>query len=1264
MLSKYRTISTISKSKNREVSIVEEVSSGKIYILKQVLNLPTLIPNKKFYKEINIVSSLEHPTITKPVSFSISEESTYIIYDLLEGTTLSEFLKKTPKLKIEDAFHITIQLLDALSYIHLRGIIHCDINPHNIFITKENKVKLLDFCSAMTIDEASRLSEGIIIGTFPYLSPEQTGLTRFKIDNRSDLYCVAIIFYQMLAGELPFSMKNESLKDLLDASIKRKIEPIKFLPKIHNEILLKGLKPSPEERYQTAEGMLYDIEKVKENVLKGETKDFIIGVKDNYFSVLRKKSFIIREKESSYLYSLLEKLSNGKSASALIYGRSGIGKTSLINGFIKSLDKNYSFAIAKGNRLSISQPFAIIRQLIIDYFNKISELPPEEIEMFKNKLQIGSENYSGIVFSIVPEIGRWFEKISEIDIIEREKEIDRILYVMSTFLAKVATLRKTIFFIDDFQWCDRFSLLIILRLIEEKVPIFIIGCYRITINNPSIICFDKDLTKVNFDKTINLREFSIDDVLQFIRAKFSSVENESFLAEILYRKTDGIPYVLEEALRYLILQGKIVFENSKWKLDPKEIEKLPEKIDAISIVLDKYKKLEEDEKRFLKISSLIEGAFKPKLIQKILELDEAYSLSIINKLTAENFIYPSYFDKYTFVHDRVQEAIATTIDNREKISIYEKIGEFYAEAVKNNQEMVFQTAEVFCKTENITAAILWCYKAALYAIEKSAFFDSIRYLRNIIILSDKIEKSKLEEIVNLTEVKILLGKSLMITGANEQALGIFAELRTESSLTDKQLLEIQYNIGEIYKNMGDFEKSSLFFLQTLSSHKIKIPKNRLLLFFLLLIAMLKQLIFSLGIVSILPKRKDERSKIVVRILNELAYSLYFQDMLKAFYVHYLSLNYSTLLIDCSEKAQSYLLHTVPLYQMFFKKKAIKYFYKALNIAKRIKRKDTEALALSFGGLLHFFNAEWKKSEKLLCESNEFFKLIGDINNPFVNIEHIRKISFLRGDIYKASILTENLIEISKKMGSDNYHTCLLLIKTLFDLLIKNSFEEQYYLKILHNFKRVDSLLLHVDIGSYIINIELENGEYNIAYQRAKHLFPLILKRCINSEYQVKFSSLFCSLICKELIARKKGEIKIENSFLNLKLELLSHLIFFWLSTICYPAYKGAFYRVVGWFLALNHLKRSANIFFKRAIQCHHKLDMKYEEACSLRDYAMFLDDFCNLHGEARDYYEKAYKLFKNCGVKLETDRLEPIVGSSNISKKAFVEFKDCLLYTS
>jgi serine/threonine-protein kinase len=238
--SRYDVLNTIAKSRNSVVNLVRQKETGDLYLLKSIKqesNNPTGITNtKRYFREMEIVASLDHPNIAKPYEAGIDNDTFSIIYPYEKGDTLGRLFEIEERFEEYEALHIIKQILSALSYLHGRSIIHCDVNPHNIFITETKGVKLLDFGLSMTEEEARKVPEGRITGTFPYLSPEQMGFTQFKIDTRTDLYCAMILLYRMAAGNHPFAMKEDSLKELLDATVRRDYVAIKHVPKMLNMI--------------------------------------------------------------------------------------------------------------------------------------------------------------------------------------------------------------------------------------------------------------------------------------------------------------------------------------------------------------------------------------------------------------------------------------------------------------------------------------------------------------------------------------------------------------------------------------------------------------------------------------------------------------------------------------------------------------------------------------------------------------------------------------------------------------------------------------------------------------------------------------------------------------------------------------------------------------------------------------------------------------------------------------------------------------------
>src|SRR5881296_4075412 len=172
---------------------------------------PSAVVAERFLREAQTVARLEHPHIVPIYKVGRQEEVFYIIMRCIDGPSLGDLLERHQKLSIGDAARIARQVADALAYAHSHDIVHRDIKPDNILLDKSGHVLVTDFgiakaaqaAQAKTPSSTQLTSEGMIVGTPEYMSPEQA--SGDKLDGRSDVYSLGVVLYQMLAGEPPFT---------------------------------------------------------------------------------------------------------------------------------------------------------------------------------------------------------------------------------------------------------------------------------------------------------------------------------------------------------------------------------------------------------------------------------------------------------------------------------------------------------------------------------------------------------------------------------------------------------------------------------------------------------------------------------------------------------------------------------------------------------------------------------------------------------------------------------------------------------------------------------------------------------------------------------------------------------------------------------------------------------------------------------------------------------------------------------------------------
>lgn len=215
---------------------------------------------RRFRREAQAAASLSHPNVVSIYDVGQEEDVHYIVMEYIEGTTLNDLIKERAPLQVEDAVHYASQIADALDHAHHNEIIHRDIKPHNILIGKNGRVKVTDFGIARAATSSTITQTGSVVGSVHYFSPEHAKGT--NTGEKSDLYSLGIVMYQMLTARLPFlgeSPISVALKHLQeDVEEPRKVNPI--IPQSVENIILKAMRKKPEERYQSAKQMMADLD--------------------------------------------------------------------------------------------------------------------------------------------------------------------------------------------------------------------------------------------------------------------------------------------------------------------------------------------------------------------------------------------------------------------------------------------------------------------------------------------------------------------------------------------------------------------------------------------------------------------------------------------------------------------------------------------------------------------------------------------------------------------------------------------------------------------------------------------------------------------------------------------------------------------------------------------------------------------------------------------------------------------------------------------
>jgi serine/threonine protein kinase len=284
-ISHYRIIELLGAGGMGEVYLAQDMMLGRQVSLKL---LPAHFTEdaerlRRFEQEARAASALNHPNILTIYEIGNADSVRYIATEFIDGITLRELMASKP-MKTDEALDVAVQIASALAAAHAKGIVHRDIKPENIMISqsghvgqRENYVKVLDFGIAKLVepdvletDMPTRplvnTSDGITMGTVPYMSPEQT--QGFKVDARTDVWSLGVVLYEMVAGRAPFEGPTRS--HLIVSILEKEPAPLRAdaigVPEALEWMVTKALRKDREERYQTARELLSDLKDLKQRL--------------------------------------------------------------------------------------------------------------------------------------------------------------------------------------------------------------------------------------------------------------------------------------------------------------------------------------------------------------------------------------------------------------------------------------------------------------------------------------------------------------------------------------------------------------------------------------------------------------------------------------------------------------------------------------------------------------------------------------------------------------------------------------------------------------------------------------------------------------------------------------------------------------------------------------------------------------------------------------------------------------------------------------
>ena len=678
----------------------------------------------QFRNQYAIARHLEHPNILTPLALERYGNGYALIMPDDGAIALNDYWQqKTPS--TEEFLEIAIQLADALHYLGQEQIIHKDIKPANILICRETKqVKLIDFSISSLLPKETQTIQTVKVleGTLAYLSPEQTGRMNRGIDYRSDFYALGVTFYELLTGTVPFA--SDDPLELIHAHIAQSPEPVTGdpIPQVLSDIVLKLMAKNAEDRYQSALGLKYDLEKCLSQYKETkEIESFPLGERDLCDRFLVPEKLYGREAEVERLFAAFERVAEGKSELMLVAGFSGIGKTAVVNEVHKPIVRERGYFIkGKFDQFNRNIPFSALVQSLGDLMGQILSESDTQLQQWKDKILEAVGENGQVIIEVIPELEKIIGKQQPVPELSGNAAQNRFNLLFGKFIQVFASQEHPlVIFLDDLQWADMASLNLMKLLMSEVNDAYLlaIGAYRdneVFPAHPLMLTLDEMGKAQATINTITLAPLSQDNINCLVADTLTcDGEVAKPLTELVYQKTQGNPFFTTQFLLGLHGDELISFKSDLgyWECDITRVRQRALTDDVVKFMAGRLQKLPTETQEVLKLAACIGNQFDLQTLAVVCEqlkedtADCLWKALQLGLILPQSEVYKFYLSqeklsdntkrneraRYCFLHDRVQQAAYSLIPKNKKQLTHLKIGKLLLQelSVQERSEKIF-----------------------------------------------------------------------------------------------------------------------------------------------------------------------------------------------------------------------------------------------------------------------------------------------------------------------------------------------------------------------------------------------------------------------------------------------------------------------------------------------------------------------------------------------------------------------------------------------
>ena len=600
-------------------------------------------------------------------------------------------------LEIASLTALAVDLARVVAAVHGRGVIHRDINPGNVVLAeKDRHPVVIDFAFA-TISAQMRhefTDHTEIVGTLPYLAPEQTGRTGRPVDQRADLYELGATLYELATGEPPFGTGDpvRLIRDQLTCVPRPPGAVNPSMPADLSVVIMRLLEKEPDDRYQTADGLVYDLVRVRDGqrLLRPGEHDF----PDRLLAPSRLAG---RDDEIDSLAEAFAEVASGRCRTVLVGGAPGVGKTSLVEKLRPFVAASGGwFVSGKFDQYRRGQEFDGVYQAFRALGRLLLAEPDQELADVRARLLRALGPYAGLLTAVVPEFATLLRVPPDMgDPLTAQLRAQRS--ATEVLRAVASSRRPLVFVVDDLQWAARTPLGFVDHIfsgMENIEGLLLVGAYRdseVDATHPLAAMITRWDRQQSGPIRLNLGNLTVADLGSMVADILrTDTQRSASLTGALVARTMGNPYETVELLNTLRHQRVLTRSADGWQWDATALGERG-RADVAGMLADRANAMPQPTRALMKAMACL--AFRVEL--RVLETAIALPAAEVEQRLAPALddgllvLEAGPEDAVRFRHDRVQESILHRLGSRRagalRLRLARRLGqrpEFFAVAAE------------------------------------------------------------------------------------------------------------------------------------------------------------------------------------------------------------------------------------------------------------------------------------------------------------------------------------------------------------------------------------------------------------------------------------------------------------------------------------------------------------------------------------------------------------------------------------------------------